>query len=71
VEQPCLDEMMAGLDSKYALVAATAKRARKLTDGDIPCVEGLSREKVKSVSIAMQEIASGKVKVKLSKGGIK
>ncbi|MGI6587592.1 MAG: DNA-directed RNA polymerase subunit omega [Peptococcia bacterium] len=71
MEQPCLDEMMTGLDSKYALVVATAKRARQLTDGDTPCVEELLQEKVKPVSIAMREIASGKIKTKTAKGGIK
>jgi DNA-directed RNA polymerase subunit omega len=71
VEQPCLDKMMTNLDSKYALVAATARRARQLTDGDTPRVEGLAQKKVKPVSLAMQEIAEGKIKVTIVKGGIK
>lgn len=71
MEQPCLDEMMGNLDSKYALVVVTAKRARQLTEGSIPCLEGLSVEKGKPVSIAMEEIARGKIKVGTPKGGIK
>jgi DNA-directed RNA polymerase subunit omega len=71
VQQPYLGEMMENLDSKYALVVATAKRARMLTDGAAPCVENMSVDKIKPVSIAMQEIASGKIKIETSKGGIK
>ena len=48
--------MMEKLDSKYALVVVTAKRARQLTDGRTPCVEGLSVDKDKPVSIAMQKL---------------
>lgn len=71
MRQPWLDSMMGNLDSKYALVVATAKRARMLTDGAQPCVDGLSIDKVKPVSIAMVEIANGRIKIETSKGGIK
>jgi len=71
VQQPYLEKMMGKLDSKYALVVATAKRARMLTDGATPCVENMSVDKDKAVSIAMQEIASKKIKIETPKGGIK
>lgn len=71
MQQPWLETMMGELDSKYALVVATAKRARMLTDGARPCVDGLSIDKVKPVSIAMVEIAKGKIKIETPKGGIK
>ena len=69
--QPYVEKMMVNLDSKYALVVVTAKRARQLTEGSTPCVEGLSVDKDKPVSIAMQEIADDKIKIEIPKGGIK
>ena len=71
MQQPWLESMMGDLDSKYALVVATAKRARMLTDGASPCMEGLAVDNEKPVSIAMVEIAAGKIKIETSKGGIK
>jgi len=71
VAQPYVEKMMKNLDSKYALVVITAKRARQLTEGGTPYVEGLSVDKDKPVSIAMQEIADGKIKTDIPKGGIK
>lgn len=70
MEQPCLDKMMQNLDSKYALVTATAKRARQLTEG-IPTCLAEEVASVKPVSLAMQEIAQGKIKITLVKGGLK
>ncbi|HHZ16836.1 MAG TPA: DNA-directed RNA polymerase subunit omega [Clostridia bacterium] len=71
MQQPEISKMMGNLDSKYALVVATAKRARMLTDGDNPSVENLSLENAKPVTIAMQEIAAGKIDIQTTKGGIK
>ncbi len=71
MKQPYLSKMMGKLDSKYALVVATAKRARMLTDGDSVCVENVSEEAAKPVSLAMQEIAQGKIIIETPKGGIK
>jgi len=69
--QPYVEKMMKNLDSKYALVVVTAKRARQLTEGRTPCVKGLSIDKDKPVSIAMQEVAAGKIIIEIPKGGIK
>lgn len=69
--QPYLEKMMKNLDSKYALVVVTAKRARQLTEGRSSSIAGLSVEQEKPVSIAMQEIANGKINIEIPKGGIK
>lgn len=71
MKQPYLSKMMGKLDSKYALVVATAKRARMLTDGANVCAEYVPDETAKPVSLAMQEIAEGKIIIETSKGGIK
>jgi DNA-directed RNA polymerase subunit omega len=70
VKQPLISKMMGHFDSKYALCVATAKRARMLTDGANPTVGPISVEN-KPVSIAMQEIAEGKIEIEAPKGGIK
>lgn len=47
--------------SRYTVVIAAAKRARQLIDGDDPMIEASGDEK--SVSIAVEEIRQGKIKV--------
>lgn len=71
MKQPYISKMMGKLDSKYALVVATAKRARMLTDGAHVYTEEAPDATTKPVSIAMQEIAEGKINIETSKGGIK
>jgi len=66
-----MDSLMKRADSKYSLVVATARRARMLTDGDEPLVEGVSVDSIKSVTIAMKEIAAGKINIIACEGGIK
>jgi len=58
------------LDSKYGLVVATAKRARELTNGGRPSIE-IASDMKKPVSIALEEIAKGKLDIDEPKGGIK
>jgi DNA-directed RNA polymerase subunit omega len=58
------------LDSKYGLVVATAKRARELTNGGRPAIE-VDSDMKKPVSIALEEIAKGKLDIDEPKGGIK
>jgi DNA-directed RNA polymerase subunit omega len=64
MDQPSLDKMMTQVDSKYSLVVAAAKRARALTDGGqlLPGGKG-----IKPVTIALHEVAEGKVKISRSK----
>ncbi|NLP36185.1 MAG: DNA-directed RNA polymerase subunit omega [Firmicutes bacterium] len=55
---PSIDELMDKVDSKYTLVIATARRARMLNNGDPKLVETTA---LKDVSIALEEIAAGKI----------
>ena len=70
MRQPSIDKLTARLDSKYGLVVATAKRARELTSGYKPSVD-IPTDMKKPVSIALEEIAKGKVDIDEPKGGIK
>ncbi len=48
------------VQSRYSIVLATAKRARQIIAGDEPLVEA---EGKKPLSIAIDELYSGKVKI--------
>ncbi len=58
---PSFDHVLKKGDSRYTLVMLTAKRARQIVDGSEPLVE---TESNKPVTIAIEEIVSGKVKYK-------
>jgi DNA-directed RNA polymerase subunit omega len=63
---PSLDELIKHVDSRYTLVTAAAKRARRILE------EKMDEERsVKAVSIALEEIRAGKVKIERTKTGIK
>ena len=49
------------IQSRYSLVIATSKRARQLIDGDPAWVPAKSGEK--PLSIAIDELNSGKIKI--------
>ncbi|MDR0468454.1 MAG: DNA-directed RNA polymerase subunit omega [Peptococcaceae bacterium] len=70
MRQPSIDKLTDQLDSKYGLVVATAKRARELTNGGRPAIE-VDSDMKKPVSIALEEIAKGKLDIDEPKGGIK
>ena len=55
---PSIDVLMTKVDSKYTLVIAAAKRARMLNENASRLVDTHS---LKSVSIALEEIASNKI----------
>jgi DNA-directed RNA polymerase subunit omega len=64
---PSLDELLKKVDSRYTLVTAAAKRARKVLEE-----ERLNDDKtIKAVSIALEEIGAGKIKIERTKTGIK
>ena len=67
-QQPSLDILMKKVDSKYTLVVAVSKRARLLTEGEPKMVGTTS---TKSVTIALQELAAGKLHYRRTKEGIK
>ncbi len=66
--QPPLEELLKKVNEKYALVVLAAKRARQVMEGDPKLVESKSN---KPVTIAMMEVAQGKVSFKRTKAGIK
>lgn len=68
MKQPSLDVLMNKVDSKYTLVVAAAKRARDLTEGNSPLISSKSN---KPVTIALEEIAAGKISYERTKSGIK
>jgi DNA-directed RNA polymerase subunit omega len=63
---PSLDELMHKVDCKYTLVVFAAKRAREILSGDPSC--GKSG---KPVTLALEEIAQGKIVYQRIKTGIK
>ncbi len=65
---PSIDELVKNADSKYTLVIAAAKRARQILDGS-PIL--LETDSIKDVSIALEEIAAGKLEYRKTKEGIK
>ncbi|MDR7543962.1 MAG: DNA-directed RNA polymerase subunit omega [Armatimonadota bacterium] len=58
--KPPLEELLDQVDSKYALVMAAAKRARQIKEGGLPLVD---IDSTNPVSIALEEIATGKIRV--------
>ncbi len=68
MQQPSLDVLIKKVESKYELVVAAAKRARRLTEVDQAEGEGNS---LKPVSIALEEIAQGKLQIERPKLKIK
>ncbi|MDR3565959.1 MAG: DNA-directed RNA polymerase subunit omega [Negativicutes bacterium] len=65
---PPLDVLMEKVDCKYTLVVFAAKRAREILSGDGPLVECKSN---KPVTVALEEIAQGKIVYQRIKAGIK
>lgn len=59
--KPSIDELVAKAGSRYALVIATSKRARKLIEGETPMIDSSF---TKPVSIAVRELYTSKFNVK-------
>lgn len=57
--KPPLEELLEHVESKYSLVIIAAKRARQLKDGVLPLVDV---DSANPVSIALEEIATGRVR---------
>ena len=58
--KPPINELIEIAGSRYALVVATSKRARKLVEGEAALIETKSN---KPVAIATEEIYSGKIEI--------
>jgi DNA-directed RNA polymerase subunit omega len=55
---PPLDVLMKKVDCKYTLAVFAAKRAREIKHGDSALIENKSK---KTVTVALEEIAQGKI----------
>jgi DNA-directed RNA polymerase subunit omega len=66
VIRPSLEELLEQVDTKYALVLVAAKRARHLKEGVLPLVD---IDSTNPVSIALEEIATGRVRIEEPAGG--
>lgn len=51
------------VNSRYSIVCATAKRARQLIDGDEPLIDYPAGEKKKPLSVAVDEMDQGLLKI--------
>lgn len=49
------------VNSRYSIVLATSKRARQIIDGEMPLVD--AEEGEKPLSIAIEELNKGKIKI--------
>jgi len=68
VIEPSLDVLLSRVDSKYTLVVAAAKRGRQLMEGRPKLVDSRSN---KPVTIALEEIAAGKIYYERTRDGLK
>jgi DNA-directed RNA polymerase subunit omega len=59
VIKPSLEELLAQVDNKYALVIMAAKRARQIKEGMLPLVD---IDSTNPVTIALEEIATGRIR---------
>ncbi len=66
--KPPLEALLGRVENKYALVIVAAKRARQLKEGALPMVEVDSGN---PVTVALEEIAAGKIRFELPKLPIK
>ncbi|HEV8354323.1 MAG TPA: DNA-directed RNA polymerase subunit omega [bacterium] len=66
--KPPLEALLDRVENKYALVIVAAKRARQLKDGALPMVDIDSGS---PVTVALEEIAAGKIRFDLPRTGIK
>ena len=64
-----LDGLLAHVDSKFSLVNVVTKRAKQLNNGAPPLTDSVNPNK--PVSIALDEIAEGKIEYHRTKEGIK
>lgn len=66
--KPPLEALLDRVDNKYALVIIAAKRARQLKEGALPLVDV---ESGNPVTVALEEIAAGKIRFEAPRVGIK
>ncbi|HTD46932.1 MAG TPA: DNA-directed RNA polymerase subunit omega [bacterium] len=66
--RPPLESLLDKIENKYALVVSVAKRARVLKEGQLPMVDVASNN---PVTVALEEIAAGKIRIDKSKDQLK
>ena len=66
--KPPLEALLGRVENKYALVIVAAKRARQLKEGALPMVEVDSGN---PVTVALEEIAAGKIRFEMPKISLK
>ena len=66
--KPPLEALLNRVENKYALVIVAAKRARQLKEGSLPLVDVDSGS---PVTVALEEIAAGKIRFEMPKIAIK
>ena len=66
--KPPLEALLDRVENKYELVIVAAKRARQLKEGALPMVDVDSGN---PVTVALEEIAAGKIRFDLPRIGIK
>jgi len=62
--KPPLESLLDKIDNKYALVVSVAKRARVLKEGQLPMVDVATNN---PVTVALEEIAAGKIRMEKPK----
>ena len=60
IVKPAVNELLEYAENRYALVIATSKRARQISDGDEKLTNVNERS---SVTLAANEIGEGKIKI--------
>ena len=68
LNKPPLNQMMPYVDSKYTLVIVAAKRARLTIDSS---PDMLHTDMLNPVSLALEDIAEGRISWRRTKDGIK
>jgi len=68
LNKPALNKMMPYVDSKYTLVIVAAKRARMTIDSSS---DMLHTDMLNPVSLALEDVAEGKLEWQRTKDGIK
>lgn len=65
---PSIDDLLQTIDARFTLVTLVMKRSHQLNNGAPRLAESKA---LKPVSVALEEIASGKIKAKRTKDSFK
>lgn len=68
IVDPSIDRLVKTVPNKYLLVVGAARRGREIMNGEEPLVESKSN---KPVTVALQEIVAGAVRLSTPQGGVR